>query len=290
MDLGGFGWFLFAVGGVLLSVYFYQDNLLYMPHIGNEQPMDTPNNHRMQYEDIWMTTSDNITINAWLVKQTDYKKAPTLIYFHGNAGNIAVRLLHIKGLITKSKCNVFIVEYRGYGVSEGKPSELGLNLDAQAALDYLKTRDDLNQNQIFVYGASIGAAVAISLMNNKNNENKVCGLIIENAFTCISDMIDAAMPIFSYLKFMSRNKWDNRNNLKPINCPILFLSSGKDEIVPSYMMDELFNDMSHKNTSRTPVEMVRFEYANHNNMFTVDGYYETVKDFVTKVTSISVLE
>jgi len=281
--LGGFGWLIFIVGGILSSIYFYQDNLLYMPQIGNEQPMFKPDRYGMDYEDVWITTADNIKINAWLVKQNDYKKVPTVIFFHGNAGNIAVRLIHIKGFITKSKCNIFIVEYRGYGISEGKPSEYGLKLDAQAALDYLNSRSDLDQNKIFIYGASIGASVAISLVNNKTNENKVRGLIIENAFTCISDMIDAAMPIFSYVKFLSKNDWNNRNAIKSIDCPILFLSSGKDEIVPSYMMDELLNSTIQKNTTKNPIEMVRFEYANHNNMFTVDGYFETVQDFITKI-------
>ena len=90
-------------------------------------------------------------------------QVPTVLYLHGNAGNIGHRLVNVQGLYNSIGCNVALVEYRGYGRSEGTPSEEGLCMDAQAALDFLLTRSDINTEKILVFGRSLGGAVAIDL-------------------------------------------------------------------------------------------------------------------------------
>ena len=118
----------------------------------------------MKYEDVWINTRDKIRIHGWLVKiKKNADLAKTVIFFHGNAGNIGARLPNIYLLVKELNCNVFIIDYRGYGKSEGTPNEPGIKLDAQATLKYLKTRDDINQDMIFVFGRSLGGAVAIEL-------------------------------------------------------------------------------------------------------------------------------
>ena len=87
-----------------------------------------------------------VAASAWFIKQRDHARKPTIIFLHGNAGHMGDRLDNARGLFTSTLCNIFMVEYRGYGTSEGAPSEDGLKLDAQAALDYLRSRRDVNDN------------------------------------------------------------------------------------------------------------------------------------------------
>ena len=85
--------------------------------------------------------------------------SPTVLYFHGNAGNIGHRLMNVKGFVQMLGCNVCLLEYRGYGHSDGSPSEDGLYMDAQAALDYLVGRPDVDQRKIIVFGRSLGKCI-----------------------------------------------------------------------------------------------------------------------------------
>ena len=107
------------------------------------------------------------------------------------------RLVNIRGLFVCTGCNILMVEYRGYGTSEGDPSEDGLKLDAQAALDYLQDRDDVDGRQIFAFGRSLGGAVAIWLAYK--NARRLRGVMIENSFTSVHAM---AIPIFPFLRLI----------------------------------------------------------------------------------------
>ena len=123
---------------------------------------------------------------------------PNLIFFHGNAGNIGSRLPNIDLLVKRLNCNVLILAYRGYGHSEGKPSEKGLQLDAEATLEYALNREDIDNDRIFVFGRSLGGAVAAQLAQNKGNSIK--GIILENTFTSIADLVDVLMPFVAVFK------------------------------------------------------------------------------------------
>ena len=121
-----------------------------------------PKEHGMDYEDCKIVAKDGVKLHAWFVKASrDSKNHRTLIFFHGNAGNIGSRLPNIDKIEKKMNTNVLILAYRGYGDSEGEPSEKGLGLDAEATLDYALSRTDIiNPDRIFVFGRSLGGAVA----------------------------------------------------------------------------------------------------------------------------------
>ena len=115
----------------------------------------------MEYEDCKIITKDNVKLHAWFVKASaNPKNCRTMIFFHGNAGNVGSRLPNISVIIREMNCNVLILAYRGYGNSEGTPSELGLKLDAEATLEYAIKREDIDPKRIFVFGRSLGGAVA----------------------------------------------------------------------------------------------------------------------------------
>lgn len=109
--------------------------------------------------------------------------------FHGNAGNIGHRIPIAKVLTKALKCNVFMLEYRGYGLSTGTPDEKGLNIDSQTALDYIRNRAETRDTKIVVYGQSLGGAVAINLVARNLEKDVISGLILENTFLCIRKLI-----------------------------------------------------------------------------------------------------
>ena len=151
-----------------------------MPCVGDENsryPESNPTGYRnprefgLPYEDVYITTKDKVKLHAWFVKANPAspKLCRTLIFFHENAGNIGTRIPNIDILVKRLYTNVLIVAYRGYSNSEGTPSEDGLRMDAEATLEHVLGRDDVNNERIFVFGRSLGGAVAIQLAMNHSN-------------------------------------------------------------------------------------------------------------------------
>lgn len=154
----------------------------------------------MDYKDVWITTKDKVKIHGWFVKvnRLTPRDFRTLLFFHGNAGNIGARLPNIEMQVKQLKCNVLIIDYRGYGNSEGEPSEEGLALDAEATLEWALNEPEINNDSLYVFGRSIGGSVAIRLAESKSNYFK--GMIVENTFTSIADLVDVIMPSVAMFK------------------------------------------------------------------------------------------
>ena len=153
--------------------------------------------------------------------------------FHGNAGNIGHRLPIARMLINYIGCNVFMLEYRGYGTSTGQPDEVGLTLDAHTALQYLRQRAETRSHKIIVYGQSLGGAVSIKLVAKNQEAGDVVGLILENTFLSMRKLIPSVIPPAKYFAILCHQLWPSDAILPTINkIPILFLSGLQDEIVP----------------------------------------------------------
>ena len=120
-----------------------------------------PGERNMLYDDAIITTKDGLKIVGWFIKQKNPLQHETIIFFHENAGNIGNRLACIEALYFELEVNVLIVGYRGYGHSQGSPSESGLELDAEAIFKYALENKDINNLKIFLFGKSLGGAVAI---------------------------------------------------------------------------------------------------------------------------------
>lgn len=150
-----------------ISLYFFQDKMIYQPNpitINLPTPDLNPEGYRnpqergIPYEDVYLTTEDNLVIHCWLLKRED--PCPLIIYFHGNAGNLGFRLDIYEQIYKNVKVNILAVSYRGYGYSEGKPSEQGIYRDADAVIKYALS-GKVNSTKIILFGASLGGAVAI---------------------------------------------------------------------------------------------------------------------------------
>jgi hypothetical protein len=192
----------------LIAVVLYrnQNAMLYHPQVpglerdpaDNPQGYRDPSQHDMLYEDVIVDTEDKVKLHCWWIKQPESIYAPTLIFFQENAGNMGYRLPSMKEFYRNLGMNVFMVSYRGYGRSEGTPTEVGLQKDAQAVLDYVWRRADLDTSRIFVLGRSLGGAVSVYI--TEKNPEKVKGLILENTFSSIPDMVDVLMPLVAPFK------------------------------------------------------------------------------------------
>lgn len=186
LDLQGLIFQLFL--GLFYSI---QDNLLFYPDIGPHRAcVPSPQIYGLPFEVVYIKTRDKVSLHSYFIRHPEQKGScvPTFVYFHGNAGNIGGRLQNCNGIYHNLQCNILLVgefrkftfinneslfdlflEYRGYGLSNGSPSEKGLYIDARAAVDYLFTRHDLDHSQIVLFGRSLGGAVVsfssvISLM------------------------------------------------------------------------------------------------------------------------------
>lgn len=140
----------------------------------------TPNELRISYQDIDFYASDGTRLHAWLLPAQGEALA-TILFLHGNAQNISAHIASVYWLVER-RFNVFLLDYRGYGASEGHPSLAGIHADADAALHYLVAAMDANSEPLIVFGQSLGGAVAIRMVAHSPYRDQIRALIVEGAF------------------------------------------------------------------------------------------------------------
>lgn len=142
------------------------------------------------FEELFLPTPDGESLSAFFIRANkQHARNVTVLMFHGNAGNIGYRLPIAKILENELRCNVLMLQYRGYGLSSGSPNEKGLMIDAQTGLEYIRHRHELRGTKIVIYGQSIGGAVAIGLAAKNQKQGDIAALILENTFTSIRKLI-----------------------------------------------------------------------------------------------------
>jgi len=267
-------------GSLLFALWWFQDNLLYFPNMpqGSRARFEKPQDYGlMPEEEVFFQTEDNVRIQAWLFRVPNSRKAPTFLYFCGNAGNISHRSPHILGFV-RLGVNVLIVSYRGYGRSSNmSPTEPGLCLDAEAALKFARQHPELDPSKIVLFGESLGGAVSTYLA--ARHPEQVRALVLENTFTSIPEMIPAVLPLLKPFTFLSINKWNSGQAIGNVVCPILFLSGQKDELVPPRMMREL-----HERATKSPLKsFVPLPAGRHTDTWLAKAYYEATEKFLRQV-------
>nr|GLL20698.1 protein bem46 isoform X2 [Ipomoea trifida] len=285
----------YGVGGIVVAgmalLVAFQEKLVYvpvLPGLTKSYPI-TPARLRLLYEDVWLRSSDGVRLHAWFIKLMPDCRGPTILFFQENAGNIAHRLEMVRILLQRLNCNVFMLSYRGYGASDGYPSQHGITKDAQAALDHLVQRTDIDTSRIVVFGRSLGGAVGAVL--TKNNPDKVAALILENTFTSILDMAGVLLPFLKWfiggsgskgpklLNFVVRSPWNTIDVVGEIKQPILFLSGLQDEMVPPSHMEMLYAKAAARNKQCLFVE---FPNGMHMDTWLAGGdrYWRTIQQFL----------
>jgi len=247
-------------------VYLTQDRMVYFP---TSTLVTTPDDHGLDYEDVALVADDGVRLHAWFVPAPDARA--TLLFFHGNGGNLSyrmdsLRIFHDLGL------SVLILSYRGYGRSEGRPSEAGIQRDANAAWRHLREDRGFPAEEIVVFGRSLGAAVGAELAARE----RPGAVILESAFTSAADL---AADVYPWLpvRWLIRYEYDVRGALRDIDAPILIAHSREDEIVPFRHAREL------QATAGEPVSLLEMR-GGHNDGFLRSGaaYRQGLNDFLDR--------
>lgn len=219
---------LMLVAAFALLVRYLETVGVFFPR--HDMPIN-PSQIDLPWEDIYFYTPDGVKLNGWFLKNP--KAGATLFFAHGNAGNISDRLLKVR-FFYELGLNVFIFDYRGYGKSNGRPSESGIYLDAQAAYEYVQSRGDINMDNLIFYGASLGGVVVIDLATHRN-----CALlVVESSITNAADMARIHYPFVP--AFLLNLRFDSLDKVKRLKCLKLFIHSPEDEVVPFWVGKKLF--------------------------------------------------
>ncbi|MDR1138089.1 MAG: lysophospholipase [Synergistaceae bacterium] len=228
----------------------------------------TPESYGLPFEDVTLTASDGVKINGWYVPAP--KPRGTLLFFHGNAGNISHRLDSID-IFNNLGFSVFIVDYRGYGKSEGRPSIPGVTEDAIAAWKYLTVEREISPDRIVVFGRSVGGAVAMQLMRHA----KPRALILESTFSSLPEMARLSFLI-PVARFIIGDVFNSAEIASDLTVPVLCLHSPDDNIVPYRLGRRLYESVA---SEKTFVEL----HGDHNIGFleSIDIYRPALDKFFT---------
>ena len=213
---------------IVISTYLFQRNLLYHPKENNY----FGDQLTVSIEKIEIKTEDNIELMSWYHNKNlnDYK---TILFLHGNAGSLENRI-HKINHFKDMNVNFLLVSWRGFSGNKGKPTEKGLYEDARSAVNWLKSKG-INENNIIIYGESLGTGVATEIAQNKN----FAGIILESPFT---SMIDAGKDKYPYLpvRLLLKDKYESDKKIKNIYSPILIMHGKVDNIVPFHMGKKMY--------------------------------------------------
>lgn len=224
-------------------------------------------------QDVWLTTADGIRLHGWFFQTEKTPARATVIYFHGNGGNLS-NVGWVGKRLADRGLDVLLLDYRGYGRSEGQiDGELGLYTDGDAAYDFVTQTRGVNASKIIFYGQSLGTAVAADLASRRQ-----CGaVIIESGFSSASEMASNVFPwLPSRLHVLAKNRFESARKLSQAGCPLLITHGDPDEVIPTDQSRLLFA------AAKEPKKLLLYPGAGHNVFGSLgDQYLDVVVEFIT---------
>lgn len=209
---------------IVLYMYCSQQRMVFFPDSGGRALTRTPTEIGLAFESINLRADDGHKIHGWFVPHA--APGATLLYFHGNAGNVGRRLVPIRrwhdlGL------SVLIIDYPGFGESSGEPSESGSYASARAAWTYLRNEKDIPSSDIIIFGRSLGGGVAAQLASEVDAK----ALILDSTFTSAPDVASGLYPWLP-VQTMMHIRFETKDKLAVIDYPVLIMHSPDDEVIP----------------------------------------------------------
>jgi len=226
---------LYLVLGLLL--YLFQGSMIFLSGMPGRDLDATPQDIGLDYEDVFIETSDDERLHGWFIPAMGSRG--TLLFFHGNAGNISHRLDSI-AIFNRLGLDVLIIDYRGYGQSSGKTTEAGTYRDAQAAWNYLVGERGVPATQIVIFGRSLGGAIGSWLGSQLGGNERPAGVIIESSFSSGVDMARRIYPIFP-AGLLTRLRYPVAQYAAQLPSPVLVVHSRNDEIIPFEMGRQIYD-------------------------------------------------
>jgi uncharacterized protein len=262
---------------VCLFVYFQQAKYIYAPSRGIEK---TPALYNLPFDDIWLPvpTNKDERIHGWWIG-SNHPEGRVLLYLHGNALNVGANVYAASGFY-KAGFSVLLIDYRGFGRSKGRfPNEKRIYEDAATAWNYLVQERKIAPSQIYIYGHSLGGAVAIDLAVKCPAS---AGLIVESTFTSI-ERVTVAQKLFKFfpVKLLLTQKFESINKVSNVKMPVLFIHGIDDSTIPAFMSKELYA------AAPKPKELILVPGADHNNVGEIapSKYLKAVDSFIQVVES-----
>ncbi len=257
--------------GLKILVLLVEPRLTFMPV--RELPV-TPGDLELPFEDASITTDDHLRIHGWFVPAPAHedrgalRRPLTLLFFHGNAENIAFNLPLVE-LAHRAGHGLLLVDYRGYGTSEGSPSEAGIYRDGEAALRYLRGRPDVDPGRIVVWGRSIGAAVAVHLVAGGTGSGSgapVAGVVLESPFTSALELLrEGGHWILYPAALLGSYRFDSARLIGRIAAPLCVVHGTEDEVAPFRLGRRLYD------LAAARKELVAIEGGGHNDLMARHG-------------------
>lgn len=259
--------------GLLLAVLLlrvFEDRFIFFPTPytpGEAKPQD----YGIQVEEVFLTTSDGVRLHGWWAASPG--AADTILLLHGNAGNLRDRIENI-GFLQQLPANVLALDYRGYGKSEGRPSEEGVYRDVQAAYDYLTRGRGVPAERLVVLGQSLGTAVAVDLVSKR----RVAGLVLESGFPSARRVAQRALWLPG-LRFIIRSRFDSAEKLKNIRVPVLVAHCRQDPVIPYALGEELYV------AANPPKTWVSYSGSCHEPLYLIDptDYAARLRTFLDSI-------
>jgi fermentation-respiration switch protein FrsA (DUF1100 family) len=260
---------LYPIVIIVLIIFYlngyakYLETHVFWPHKELEK---TPEEFRLDYEDVFLEKEDGKVLHGWFLPDNNARY--TLLFCHGNAGNISDRLHRLK-ILKKLGTNILIFDYSGFGNSDGEPSEKRVYEDATIAYKYLTDVKGINPSNIIAYGVSIGTSVAINLCSRV----PCSGIILEEGFSSGRDVARHYHPVMPYYIFV--NAYDSLAKIKKVKIPKLFFHSLDDKTIPLYMGKKLYD------AAPEPKEFIEIN-GDHNNTFfkSQNTYIDAMREFI----------
>ncbi len=250
---------------VVAAAMFLEDALIYFP---SPYPEGDWKPRRLGFEDAWFPSADGTPLHGWYVPWQGARAA--VLFCHGNAGNLTDRADVLRALHERVGVSVLIFDYRGYGRSEGKPSEAGILADARAARAWLAAREKIAERDVVAMGESIGGAVAVDLAARDGAR----ALILESTFTSLPDV---AACHFRWLpvRWVLRTRLDSLGKIGDYRGPLLMAHGDADRIVPVEFGRRLFEG------AREPKQFLLLPGHDHNDEMPAE-YYDQVAAFLDR--------
>ncbi|WP_017651384.1 alpha/beta hydrolase [Fortiea contorta] len=266
-----------AYCGFCLFLFVQQPRLIFFP---TSEITKTPKLFNLPYEDVWIPiklASGKVEhIHGWWIKgkQADSK---VLLYLHGNGLNISANVGHASRFY-KLGFSVLLIDYRGYGLSKGTfPSEMQVYEDTMTAWNYLVQQQKIPPNHIFIYGHSLGGAIAIDLAVK---HPEAAGLIVESSFTSIREVV-AYRNSFSLfpIDLILTQRFESIKKLPKLKMPVLFIHGTNDSTIPYFMSQKLYA------AAPEPKKLLLVPKAEHNDVADIAGeqYLQWVDAFTQQV-------
>ena len=260
---------------VVVSVFAARENYLFdrwLAFFPTKEITNTPDDLGMHFEEVYFPAADGTQLHGWFIPG---RGDDTLVWFHGNAANISNRVYNIMLLYQHVGANVFIFDYRGYGRSEGKPSEKGMYSDGEGVLEYLRSREDIDHDRLVLFGRSLGGCIVAELAM----AHRVKAVILESSFTSVDAMARYNRPAIAFFipsRLLIKSRFDSIKKMPLIHSPVMVVHGDKDVTVPIHMGRELFN------AANEPKRFYEIKGATHDDTHIVgsEAYFKALRDFI----------